>query len=106
MPWEEVLAYIKYDDVKHARYGEGYVDGDIEDATEAVHGLIIIIRSRDHHCEDYGDSCQEQFGDSIAGEREKEALEVRGFNRYHSFGLVFRSFFLVICNIHNPTVIE
>ena len=85
MPWEEVFAEIEDDDVQHARYREGDVDGDIEDATEAVHGLIIIIRSRDHHCEDYGDSCQEQFGDSIAGERDKEALEVRGFNRKHPF---------------------
>ena len=72
MLWYEYFADKEDDDVQHSRYGEGDIDGDIEDATEAVHGLMIILKSRDHHCQDYGDS--------IAGEREKEALKVRGFN--------------------------
>ena len=60
---KEVFWHIEDDNVQQAGYGEGDVDGDIEDAAEAVLLLLLISRG-DYNCQDYGDSCEDQFGDS------------------------------------------
>ena len=44
MPRKEVLWHVEDANIKQARYGEGDVDGDIEDATDVVLLLLLISR--------------------------------------------------------------
>ena len=54
-----VHGQVEEENIKKTRYGEGYVDGDVEDALETFLQLILFIFCGDHHCEDDGDSCQD-----------------------------------------------
>ena len=67
---------IEDDNVQKAGYGEGDVDGDMEDAAETVLLFLIFISRGDYHCQDYGDSCEDQFGDSITGKRLEKYLDI------------------------------
>ena len=54
-----VCAEVEDENIKKTRYGEGDVDGDLEDALETFLLLLLFICCGDHHCEDDGDSCQD-----------------------------------------------